>query len=254
MLNYTDCGHGKTIVFIHGFCENLKIWQAYEEEFSKFSRVICIDLPGFGASNYDEETITIEWFASKVHALLKELNVSTYHVVGHSLGGYIALALAERYPSSLTSMTLFHSTSYADTEEKKLNRDKVISFIERNGLSLFMDSFVTPLFADGNKEKCKESIDFLIKEGKKSNQDAVISTLLAMKNRIDRRHVLAQFNKPLLMIIGEDDLAVPVNTSLEQLEINPKIENIVLKTCGHMGMFEKPNTCLTKLKEFVFSV
>jgi pimeloyl-ACP methyl ester carboxylesterase len=198
--------------------------------------------------------MTIEWFASKVHTLLKELNISTYHVVGHSLGGYIALALAERYPSSLASMTLFHSTAYADTEEKKLNRDKVISFIERNGLSLFMDSFVTPLFAEKNKEKCKESILFLISEGKNSNQDAVISTLYAMKNRQDRSDLLVQFNKPILMIIGENDLAVPLSNSLEQLEINSNIENIILKNCGHMGMLEKPSTCLSKLKEFIFSV
>lgn len=253
MLNYTDTGHGKVIIFIHGFCESLNIWQQFEEEFSKFCRVICIDLPGYGGSRLEEEIISIDWFADQVVALTKELSIDKFCVVGHSLGGYVSLAIAEKYPQKLENLVLFHSTAYADTPVKKENRDKAADFILRNGLAKYMDSFVEPLFASANREKCKTDIQKLMADGKRSDQEAVIQTIQAMKERPDRTHVLAGFLKPILMIIGEDDIAVPLADSQKQVELNATIQSIILQNCGHMGMYEKPTTCITRLKEFYFS-
>jgi pimeloyl-ACP methyl ester carboxylesterase len=251
-LNYTDRGHGQTLVFVHGFCESSKIWTRFEEELSPIFRVICVDLPGYGSSAYDSETISIEWFAKEVKQLLSSLKISTFTIIGHSLGGYVSLAMAELFPRSIERLVLFHSTSFADSAEKKLNRDKVISFIERNGLELFMDSFVNPLFAEANRERCNADIDFLIAEGKKCNQDAVIETIKAMRDRKDSSAVLVSFSKPILMIIGQDDIAVPIQDSLKQSEFSGTIQALVLKNCGHMGLFEKPTTCITRIKEFCF--
>jgi pimeloyl-ACP methyl ester carboxylesterase len=252
-MNYTDTGHGEALVFIHGFCESLHIWTPYADELSKYKRVICVDLTGFGASAYLGEELSIEFFANEVIKLMNELKIAEFSVIGHSLGGYVCLALAEKYASRLRSMVLFHSTAFADSPLKKENRDKIASFIERNGINPFMESFVAPLFAEKNRENKKEEINFLIQEGKKANQEAVIKTIFAMKNRPDRSHILARFEKPILFIAGEDDVAVPINDSLQQIEQLKNGQSIVLKSCGHMGMFEKPITCLTKLKEFYLS-
>lgn len=252
-LNYTDRGHGQVLVFIHGFCESSKIWSKFEDELSPIFRVICIDLPGHGQSAYHNDSISIEWFAKEVKELLAYLSVNTFTVIGHSLGGYVGLAMAELFPQSINHLILFHSTSFPDSEEKKLNRDKTIGFIERNGLSLFMDSFVDPLFAEVNREKCREDIDFLIAEGKNCNQDGVIATIKAMRDRKDRTAVLGTFSKPILMIIGQDDIVIPIEISLKQSEFSNTIETLVLKNCGHMGIFEKPTTCITRIKEFCFS-
>lgn len=253
MLNYTDNGHGKVVVMIHGFCESLNLWASFEEELSKVYRVICVDLPGFGSSRYLGGQISIDWFAEQVHGLLEELKIEQYSVVGHSLGGYVSLALAEKYSSSIDTLTLFHSTAYPDTEEKKINRDKAAGFIERNGVDTFMDSFVDPLFAEPNREKCKTAINDLSADGKRSDQGAVIQTISAMKNRSDRTDVLKHFGKPILLIIGENDVAVPLEDSLNQSEMGGKTESLVLKNCGHMGMIEKPTTTLMRLKEFLFT-
>ena len=252
-LNYTDRGHGQVLVFIHGFCESSKIWSKFEDELSPNFRVICIDLPGHGSSPFRNETISIELLAKEVKELLAYLSINTFTIIGHSLGGYVSLAVAELFPQSTLRVVLFHSTSYPDSEEKKLNRDKTISFIERNGLDTFMNSFVDPLFAEVNKEKCKTDIDFLIAEGKNCNQDAVIGTIKAMRDRKDRTAVLGTFSKPILMIIGEDDIVIPLEISLKQSEFSSTIETLVLKNCGHMGIFEKPTTCITRIKEFCFS-
>lgn len=251
MLNYTDAGHGKVVVLIHGFCESLTLWRSFEQELSLFARVICIDLPGFGESRYFGEEISIEWFADKVSRLMNDLDINSYSVIGHSLGGYVALALADKYTDKIDTITLFHSTALADTEEKRLNRDKAAGFIKRNGLGKFMDSFVAPLFAEENRVKCRDKIENLIFEGKKSDQDAVLQTINAMKNRKSRTDILKNFNKPILMIIGEKDVAVPLTDSLSQSELGDKTESLVLKNCGHMGMIEKPMTTLLRLKEFL---
>ncbi len=252
-LNYTDSGHGKVIVLLHGFCESLEIWNYFSDELSKYCRVICVDLPGFGNSTYHGEEISIELLSERIHTLIIGLGITKYGVIGHSLGGYISLALAEMYPSHLQSMVLFHSTAFEDSQEKKESRDKIISFIERNGLSTFMDSFVTPLFAETNRIKCKADIHTLIRIGKKANQDAVIATLIAMKKRKERIFILKDCLVPTLLIIGEKDIAVPISDSLEMTELNDTIQSIVLKDCAHMGIYEKPQTCLAKIKEFHFS-
>jgi pimeloyl-ACP methyl ester carboxylesterase len=252
-LKYTDKGEGQTLVFIHGFCESSKIWSKFEEELSPIFRVICIDLPGHGSSPFRDESISIEWFAKEVKELLAYLCISRYTIIGHSLGGYVALAMAELFPQSTLRLVLFHSTSFPDSEEKKLGRDKTIGFIERNGLDTFMDSFVDPLFAEVNREKCREDIDFLISEGKNCDQNAVIETIKAMRDRRDRTAVLGAFSKPVLMIIGQDDIVIPIEDSLKQSGFSSTIETLVLNNCGHMGIFEKPTTCITRIKEFCLS-
>ena len=250
-MNYTDVGQGKVVVFIHGFCESLELWKTYEEQLSKFMRVICIDLPGYGTSTFEQvEEVSMTWLGDQVIQLLNKLEVNNLSLVGHSLGGYVSLAIAEKYLNRVDSMVLFHTTAFSDSEEKKLNRIKMAGFIDRNGLSTFMDSFVSPLFAEGNRDKCKVEIENLIADGKRSNQDAVLATIEAMRVRPDRTDVLTQFNKPILWIVGEDDVAVPLEDSLKQIELGDKTQALVLKQCGHMGMIEKPTTTLMRLTEF----
>jgi pimeloyl-ACP methyl ester carboxylesterase len=251
-LNYTDLGHGEVIVLLHGFCESLKLWEDYQQELAKFARVIALDLPGFGSSRIDNSEVTIDNFAKSVDDLMKYLNIDHYHVCGHSLGGYVALAMAEKWPYKLKSMVLFHSTSYPDTLLKKNNRDKAAEFITRNGLSVYMDSFVAPLFAENNREKNKKAIAMLIAEGKKADPEVVVNTIMAMKNRPDRKAVLSQLTCPVLMIIGDEDVAIPIEDSLAQTELSNHIQSLVLSNCGHMGMIEKPQTCLSRLTEFYY--
>lgn len=250
-LNYTDIGHGKVVLLIHGFCESLNIWKNLEPQISQFNRVISVDLPGFGDSAYNGTPISIEWFSEEIISLLNDLKIESFSVIGHSLGGYVTLALADKYPERIDSFVLFHSTAFDDPEEKKMNRDKMASFIQRNGVEKFMNSFVSPLFAEENRTKCKAAIDELTEDGNRSQEEAVLGTIQAMRNRPDRRSVLTKFNKPILWIVGENDVAVHLNDSLEQLELGKLTQSIVLKNCGHMGMIEKPATTSARIIEFL---
>ena len=250
-LNYTDQGHGDVVVMLHGFCESVEIWNQTARELSKFKRVICIDLPGYGGSNQIEgKDISVNWFSEVILNFLDELSIQNCSIVGHSLGGYVALGMLGIQGHRIDSLVLFHSTSFADSEQKQQGRLKTYSFIERNGLATFMKSFVSPLFAESNREKYEEDIKVLSKVGAQCNQEMVLATILAMKNRAATTEYLEQFNKPILWIVGEQDLAVPLEDSLKQVELGTKTQALILKDCGHMGMFEKPMTTTMRLVEF----
>ena len=246
LLNHTDTGTGYPVVLIHGFCESLTIWENITPELSKRNRVIAIDLPGFGDSSLLEQDITIEKVATEVFEFLQEKGIKECMVIGHSLGGYVTLALAESYPNLLSKVVLFHSTSFADTEEKKNNRDKTLKFIKKRGLDLFFSSFLPTLFANSSDP----TIGQIDKIARKTPIETVIAYTIAMRNRQDRTIVLQHLNKPILIIAGREDNAVPIAQSRKMSQL---ITNSVLQelSVGHMGMYEDPANILRILKDFI---
>lgn len=250
-LSYTDTGEGEVVVLIHGFCESRSLWKNFEDELSSKYRVICPDLPGFGESRLAVDTVSMEYFAQEIKAFLDVLNIEKYILIGHSLGGYVALAFAEMFPLSLKGMGLFHSTAYADTEEKKINRDKTINFIEENGVDVFALAFVPPLFNPDSRNRYSEEIEAITKVAKNTDPLAVIETTKAMRDRIDRSKVMSQLKVPVLYIIGKEDNAVPLEVSMKQCSLPSDSVVHILEGCGHMGMVEKKTETIKAIDNFV---
>ncbi|MES2615354.1 MAG: alpha/beta hydrolase [Bdellovibrionota bacterium] len=239
MLEYNDTGHGFPLILIHGFCENRTVWKYCEKELATQYRVINPDLPGFGESRLTEATVSMEYFADQIKQLLDALKIEKCIIIGHSLGGYVTLAFAEKYSEKLSGMGLFHSSAFADAEEKKENRNKTIDFIQKHGVSIFAESFVPPLFSLKNKDLFKPEIKDLTFTAASSSEHGVIETTKAMRDRKDRTEVLKSVNIPVLFVAGKQDGVIPLEKSLEQCHL-PK-HSIVhfLEGTGHMGMIEK---------------
>lgn len=250
-LSYIDTGEGEVVVLIHGFCESRTLWKSFEEELSAKYRVICPDLPGFGESRLTVDTVSMEYFAQEIKVLLDDLNIEKFTIVGHSLGGYVTLAFAEAYPKRLNGIGLFHSTAYADTEEKKINRNKTINFIEENGVDVFALAFVPPLFNIDSRNKYSEEIATITKVAKNTDPLAVIETSKAMRDRVDRSEMMAQLNVPVLYIIGKEDNAVPLEISMQQCSLPNDSVVHILEDCGHMGMVEKKQETIKAIDNFV---
>jgi pimeloyl-ACP methyl ester carboxylesterase len=238
MLEYNDTGHGFPLLLIHGFCESRTLWKYCEKDLSAYFRVIVPDLPGFGESRLEEPEVSMEYFAEQIKELLDALKIEKCIMIGHSLGGYVTLAFAEKYESYLSGMGLFHSTAFADTEEKKENRNRTLDFIQKYGVPLFAQSFVPPLFSLGSKGRLKAEIDDLIHTAAASSEQGVIETTKAMRDRKDRTPVLKSVSVPVLFVSGKRDSTVPIEKTLEQCYL-PK-HSIVhfLEEVGHMGMIE----------------
>lgn len=250
-LSHYDAGTGPVLVLIHGFCENKDLWKVFEKELLLNFRVIIPDLPGHGDSLVKTDEVSIEYLAKKVFDLLNFLEIKECVMVGHSLGGYVTLAFAERYPDMLKGFGLFHSTAFADPEEKKANRNRTIEFIEKNGMEPFADSFVAPLFYHKNRPNLKDQISMMQNTCRNTLKNAVIAITKAMRDRKDRIEVLKGSKVPVLFIIGKEDNAVPLNKSLEQCYLPQKHEVLILEETSHMGMFEKTKECERLLVKFV---
>lgn len=237
-LTYTEHGQGEVLVLLHGFCEDKSIWNAFTSELSKDYKLLAIDLPGFGETKPVKD-ITIEAAAEEVNNTLEMLKIDQCIMIGHSLGGYVTLAFAEQYASKLKGIGLFHSSAMEDTPEKKETRNKTAEFIKRNGLKLFSQSFVEPLFYPKYRKQHIDAIDALKNKVANCAQDTVIAYTYAMRDRVPRLSVLKKLEIPVMYIIGKDDNAVPLESSLAQCYL-PK-ESVVhfLGETAHMGMIER---------------
>lgn len=244
-------GNNKPLVFLHGFCENKEIWHAFTKPLEQEYRVVLLDLPGHGSNTAPHEKYSMNNNADFVRDALQSLHINQCVLIGHSMGGYTAMAMAEKYPELLLGVVMFHSSALPDTEEKKENRNKTIDFIRRNGVEKFMDTFVAPLFYEGNRQSQQAAIQQLTQTGKQIALEAIIGTLEAMRDRPDRTSVLAAVDFPFLFIAGKQDAAVTLEQTLQQCHL-PKISStLFLDRTGHMGMFERPQETLAALRGFV---
>jgi pimeloyl-ACP methyl ester carboxylesterase len=175
-------------------------------------------------------------------------------LIGHSMGGYIALAFAEKYPQIVTGLVMFHSTAYSDSEERKEIRMKHIEFLESHGLDLFLRSFVPNLFSEEFVERYPDVIEKQRKEAQRIDVSGFISAIRAMRTRPNRLAVLQQAVYPVGYIIGKKDKAVPLADALSQLATltNPKV--LLLDDVGHSGMLEAPDECLAFLRMFLRAI
>src|SRR5690606_16552701 len=143
-IRFFEKGKGQPIVLIHGFCEIGEMWRDFANTLSTDFRVICPDLPGCGGSPITSNSISLEEVAVLLEEWMNENNIQNPIVIGHSLGGYVMLALLELMGDKLKAVGLFHSTAFADDEEKKGMRDRTVIFLKKHGVDMFVISFVPP--------------------------------------------------------------------------------------------------------------
>ena len=241
-LAYYDQGKGEqAILLIHGFGEDHAIWKNQIEFLSTHYRVIAPNLPGVHCKPlalHHSQAPNIRMYVEVLHELMHHLHIEQYYIVGHSMGGYIGLSFADYYVNHVQGLLLFHSTTYEDNEAKKTSRMKVAEFIQEWGVSKFLETATPNLFGDAFKKFNPGVIQNVIDSGTDISPEAMIQFVFAMRNRKAMTHLLKQHTIPVWMIVGEADLAVPIQDSLEQIKLLPSSNSLVLNNVGHMGMFE----------------
>ena len=229
--------HEKTIVLLHGFLESMKIWNKLEKVLDKKFRVISIDLPGFGKSELVQSIQTMDLMADVVNKLLMQLKVKKCMMVGHSMGGYVSLAFADRFSSKLKGLVLYHSHAMGDTPEAKVNRNRAIKAIMSQHGN-FIYHFIPDLFAPENVEYFEREIKELRQGAMKVPPENVIAALEGMKLRTDKLSVLANANYPVMFIAGKQDSRIPLESIIDQASLPKHSEIIILGDVGHMGFIE----------------
>ena len=256
-LNYRVKGQGPLVVLLHGFGEDGSVWK-HQFNLFPYHQLLIPDLPGSGESGMIDD-MSMEGLAEAVKALIDEFSASeaaSKHVVliGHSMGGYIALAFAEKYPEVLKAFGLFHSTAFADSEEKKEVRQKGIAFIEQHGSYEFLKTTTPNMFAPVTKAEKGHLIDQQIESVRNADGAALVNYYRSMMQRPDRTAVLQNSKVPVLFVLGRYDNAVPLEDGLKQCHL-PQLSYIeLLESSGHMGMMEEIDRSINILTEFVTTV
>ena len=246
-ISYTDTGKGTAIVLLHGFLENKAMWDFYIPEFTKKNRLITIDLLGHGESECLGYVHTMEDHANAVHAVLSKLRIRKAVFVGHSMGGYVALAFAELYPEKVKGLVLLNSTARADSQERKRNRDRAVKAVKKSFIT-FISLSIVNLFSENNRDRLSAEIEKVKKEALKTPIQGIVASLEGMKIRMDREVLLHLTKYPKLMILGEKDPVLPYQETKEQLE-NTKID-LVSFPDGHMSYIENEDELLIVLLSF----
>ena len=248
-VRFSDKGKGRVIVLLHGFLESLEVFEELSSKLSKSFRVISIDLPGHGHTPSLGYIHSMELMAECVKSVLDFAGIRKYVVVGHSMGGYVALAFAEVFPQKVAGLCLFHSTALPDSEEKKKDRDRVAEIVRKDHTQ-FVSDLIPKLFA-------KENLSILEKEVSKAKlialnppKEGIAAALKGMKERSNREMVLKNAKHPVLFIIGKQDVILAWENLLLLAQLPKKSFQLVLEHAGHMGFYEAPEETFKALRKF----
>lgn len=242
MLNFEKKGNGKeTLVLLHGFMENISIWSDMEAYLSKDFTLIKIDLPGHGKSDTLAEIHTMELMADEVKQVVDRENLDQFHLLGHSMGGYISLAFAEKFPDSLKSLTLFFSTYFADDEEKKEQRIKSYRII-KDAFAHYARAGIPNLFNQNERDVLEGKIETALETALSTNNLGALACVKGMVARTDKKHILENLEAKIVVIAGKQDNAVKTDKTINSLPDRTNIKSYIVD-CGHNGHWEKPGIC-----------
>lgn len=171
-------------------------------------------------------------------------------IVGHSLGGYVALAVAALQPDLLAGICLFHSTPYADSEERRKTRKKVMAFVRKNGVAPFVNTFVPGLFLDPGHPQMAATRQ----RAMTTSQDTLIGFSQAMSNRPDRIGMLLKSALPTLIIAGKADPIISAESLKKLAGMNKNCLFYELPGVAHMGIFEAEKQCQDMISRFATKV
>ena len=251
-LHYRKIGVGAATLLIHGFGEDGNVFNQAIKHLPEQGMLLIPDLPGSGESEiWTAAEPSLNDFALALDTILKKEGIEKCSVMGHSMGGYIAMAFAEQFPEKMVALSLLHSTAYADSAERIQKRKQAIDFIEREGAAAFLRISLPGLFAPAFREHGKAVIDALLTSMKQVSGSTLIQYYRAMMQRPDRSKLLEVAPYPVMFIIGQEDEIVQPADTLQLADITANAYIHVLNNVGHMSMLEAPESFASLLITFM---
>src|SRR5688572_5470985 len=230
-------------VLIHGYGFDHRIWYPVELAFEGH-HVIYLSLPGFGMEQISEP-YTITDLANKYWRHLNDVVPEPIHLVGHSMGGYVCMEMIAQQPSRVASLTLVSSHVFEDAPEKKEARSATMKDISENGRAGFVKKLITSLFA--NEMDYSDIIKMLVERGMVYDDNAWCFGTRAIRDRKDHTNTLKDIKVPVLMLMGENDKAVPPELANKQSKLSEHAEMHLYPGVGHMAMYENPSRMIQDL-------
>lgn len=251
-LHLCDSQNGdKCLLLLHGYLESMLVWDSFIPHLYKDMRVITVDIPGHGISMVKGECHTMEFLAQVIADGVRALGVEKCTVVGHSMGGYVALAMCEHQVEILDGVVLLSSTPNPDSELKRVNRLREIDLVKQGKKELLAKIAPAAGFAAANRSRMKVYIEELEDQVYITEDEGVVALLNGMMNRKDQNKMFSELSIPRMFIFGKQDEYIPTEAAEKIVEQHPEATVVWLSNSGHMGFLEEPSTVAQALKSFV---
>ena len=247
-ISYTDSGKGAVVVLLHGFLENKHMWNEIIPEISKNKRVLAIDLLGHGHTECLGYIHPMELMADAVAAVLKTLRIRKITLIGHSMGGYVSLALSEKNPEMIRGLCLLNATAASDDTSRKKLRKRANKMAQINLTNIVRMSFIN-LFSERSKEIFNPEIQLALSEALQTSLQGYSASQEGMRIRPNRLSVLKNNHFKKLFILGEKDPVLPVKKGIKEAE-ETQSETVVLSG-GHMSHIENSDELTRVLNTFI---
>jgi len=254
MDNKKETGEGMTepkqYILLHGFCLDHHIWDESKELVEEEMEIFTPDLPGFGKEPALREVLTMEALATWLREWAKERGIQRFSLLGHSLGGYIALEYARKYPDDLEGIGLIHSHAFGDNPVKRAERQRAAEFIARHGSVPYLRESVPVLFSEEFRIRKAAVVADVISRSRHIDPDVIIRYLKAMSLRSNREEILKNWKRPALFVMGAQDALIPLNDNIRQSLLTDVSSIKIIEDAGHMAMIEDPEQVAQALLDF----
>lgn len=238
-----------TIILIHGYCSDYHVWTYFEQELAKTNQVVIVSIPGYLS---EEETYiqNLASIAEEIEKIFVKENITEAHIVGHSMGGYIALEFLAHYAERVKALTLLNSHCYTDNEDKKVNRSKTIDFIRKHGTKLYIKEIYRSLFSEQFQKDNHHLVETLKDRAKLYSVETLVKSSKAMIERKNHEQTLKNARIPVQFIMGAKDNLIPLNDFVQQASLPAVASLKVFPEMGHMGMFECAEPTIQEIISF----
>lgn len=250
-ITYYKTGKGPTIFLVHGFPANIHLWRHITEDLAKNYSLI---LPNFFEEEGDwldpEHKISMDLLAEAFNDILDHEGIQKVLYIGHSMGGYMGLALAEKYPEKIIGLSLVHSSPLPDDEARTEGRKKTVSILESGGKSLFLKKMVPALFPTHFAQENADIIARQLEEALAVDTKSLVAFYRAIMERKSTTHVTAQAHFPIQLIIGIKDSLANIKKELDAQNLSFVNFVNIYEQEGHMAMLENPKKVLQDVQYF----
>lgn len=255
---YEVYGEGETIVLLHGFTGSTKTWSTFIDTYQSQFKIIVIDLPGHGKT-VTPSIISMEQCCHDIHAILTEIGVEAFHLVGYSMGGRTALSYCMLYPDRIKSLVLESASPGLKTKEERntriANDEKLARMIEQDGIEAFINFWENiPLFQSQQKLSVAKKEALRIERLSHTKEGLIISLKgMGTGSQTSWWNALSKFEKPVLLLVGEMDKKF-MNINKEMNKVFQNSDILVCNNVGHAIHVEVPEFFGKIVEEFVLKI
>ena len=252
-IHYRDEGRNctKTVILLHGLAQNLTVWSEITLKMLHSYRVISIDLPGHGfTSMYSEDVLTMEFISECIKEVVLNAGVRDFVIVGHSWGGYVALAYAQKYPQSVKGIGLLHSHALPDNEDTIKRREQECEEILDNCPNYIL-RFIPGLFGKKQSVNLSKKINTLKENCLNIKPKALVAAERGIMRRSSSVPFLSRFERPVMFVYGKDDNRIPLEWGLTMASLPQHSQLLLLDNVAHMAHLEAPNIVTCWLQSFI---